>query len=118
MKIKETKIIGLQEVSEEVKKIIQRDEEQGLEKNFRLNKTTEYLKDFLTLTKKQMQELHKEIEDLKIPRLKEEHIIKIIDTLPQTQEEVSLLFAGQIITISQDNVKKIAETTKKYKKQK
>lgn len=118
MKIKEMKPIGLQEVSEEIKKIIKRDEEQGLEKNFRLNKTTEYLKDFLTLTKKQMQDLRKEIEDLQIPRLKEEHIFKIIDTLPQTQEEVSLLFAGQTITISQDNVKKIAEITKKYTKNK
>jgi len=116
MKVKEMKPIGIQEVNDEIKKIIKINEEQELEKNFRLNKTVEYLKDFLTLTKKQAQELHKEIEDLKIPRLKEEHIIKLIDTLPQTPEEVSLLFAGQTITISQDNVKKIASITQKYKK--
>ncbi len=95
--------MSLAEVKSELEKIKTRDREIG----FRAGKTEDYLNQFAGLPLKQSQELAKKIDDLKIPRLKEMHIKKIISILPKTVEDLKLVLQGYTITIKEDALKKI-----------
>ena len=111
IKILSEKTISMVELKNELEKI----EEKDKELNFRANKTKDYLNNFVILDSKQKQELDKKINALKIPRLKEEHIIKIIDLIPKTVEEIKSILQGYTVTITNDNLKKIAEVIKNFK---
>ncbi len=109
------KIIEQQPVTlAEVKEALGSSEEEN--QNFRITKTKEYLEYFAKLSAKEAKELRKKIEDLKIPRLKDEMIVKVIDLLPKSEEEVSLIFQAYPITISSQNLKKIASTVEEFMK--
>jgi DNA-directed RNA polymerase subunit F len=108
--ISETPIL-MAELKEELKKMKKKDEEQ----NFRAEKTEEYLNQFTLLSSAKAKELREKIEKLKVPRLKEEHIIKMIDLLPKSPEEVKSILQGYTITITNENLKKIAEVIKEFK---
>ncbi len=94
----------MSEVSSEIEKIKKRDKEL----NFRAQKTEEYLGQFTKLKPKETKELEKQMLDLKIPRLKEAHIKKIVDILPSSPEDVKMILSGFSITINQENLKKIS----------
>ncbi|MDD5086292.1 MAG: hypothetical protein PHV16_00925 [Candidatus Nanoarchaeia archaeon] len=96
--------ITMVELKEEIEKIKKRDKEL----NFRVGKTEEYLSHFKTLSKSKHDELIKKIEGLNIPRLKDIHIKKIVDLMPRTVDDVKVILQGYALTISNDNVKKIA----------
>ncbi len=98
----------------EVKKALESSNEE--DQNFRITKTKEYLDYFAKLSEKEAKELKKKIEDLNIPRLKEEMIVKVVDLLPKSEEEVSLIFQAYPITISSQNLKKIASTVEEFMK--
>jgi len=104
------KPIPMYELKEELEKIKKRDEE--LEENAKASE--EYLKKFLKIKKQEAEKLKQELEKLNIPRLKEQHIAKIIDLLPKTPEDVKLVLEGYSITITNENIKKIAECVSKY----
>lgn len=97
--------VSMSEVKAELAKIKKRDEEL----NFRAAKTEEYLSQFSSLSTAKVDELKEKLTKLKIPRLKDEHIVKIVDVLPSTLEDVKAFLQGQTITITQDNQKKIAD---------
>jgi len=109
--IRETPITmaALKDLLKVVKK---RDEEL----NFRAGKTEEYLNHFATLKTKDVKELMKKIADLGVPRLKEEHIVKIVDLLPDHQEEVRSTLQGYSVTVTKENLKKIADVVSEYTK--
>jgi DNA-directed RNA polymerase subunit F len=88
------------------------------ELNFRSNKTKAYLNSFKIIPFKEAKELAKKIEDLEIPRLKERQVVKIIDTMPQTLDELRMIFSGETTTVNDDNLKKIIEVMKEYVKKK
>ncbi len=96
----------------EVRKALESSDEEN--QNFRITKTKEYLEYFARISEKEAKDLRKKIEDLKVPRLKDEMIIKVIDLLPESEEEVSLIFQAYPITISSQNLKKIASTVKEF----
>jgi DNA-directed RNA polymerase subunit F len=98
----------------EVKQKLAEIKKKDKELNFRANKTEEYLGQFVELSDKQAKEIRAKIEKLKIPRLKEIHIIKIMDTLPATPNELKIVLQGYTITVSADALKKITEVTKDY----
>ena len=104
--------INMVQLKKELDKVKKRDEEL----NFRAQRTDEYLAQFVTLKPKEADELTKKIEELKIPRLKPEHIMKILDILPITGEEVKILLQGYTITVSKDNMKRVADVVKAFKK--
>ena len=104
--------ISMSHLREALKHIKKRDEEL----NFRAGKTEEYLNSFVTLKPKEADELHKKLEELDIPRLKQEHIIKIIDLLPNTPDEVKLVLQGYTLTVTKENLKKIADVVSEYTK--
>lgn len=102
------KPISIGELKKELEKIKKRDKEL----NFRAARTEEYLQHFPTL--KNPEELFKKIEALKIPRLREKHIIKIIDILPKTTDELKAILQGYTVTVNNENLKKIADTINKF----
>jgi DNA-directed RNA polymerase subunit F len=105
IKILSEKPVTMAEVKSDLEKIKKKSEEL----NFRANKTYSYLQDFSTISEKKAKDLYATIEKLNIPRLKEEHIVKIIDTLPKYKEEVKSLLSGYTITVSTESAKKIAD---------
>lgn len=98
------------ELKEELKKIRKRDEEL----NFRAEKTEEYLNQFEVLKEKEAKELIKKLEALDIPRLKPEHMAKLVDILPMTPEEVKMVLQGYTVTVTKENMKKIADAIQEF----
>ena len=90
------------------KKALEKDEEV----NFRVEKTIEYTHKIAKVPYKTVDELKKKIEELSIPRLKEKHIAKIIEIMPTTDEEVLSVLKAYPITVSKEDMKKIAKTVK------
>jgi len=107
--LKETPIT-IVELKEEIGKIKKRDGEL----NFRATKTEEYLEQFVSLSQKKTEELKEKIEKLAIPRLKDEHIIKIIDLMPANVEVLKVLLQAYTITVTQENLKKIVGVVQDY----
>ena len=102
----------LAEVKTALAALKKRDEEL----TFRGNKTEEYVNHVCKLTKAKALELKKKIQELEIPRLKDEHIIKIVDILPANSGELKVILQGYTITVSNDNVKKIQDLVSEYLK--
>lgn len=102
--------ITMAELREDLKKIKERDNEL----NFRANKTEEYLNMFSAMDAGKAVELKDKIKKLDVPRLKEEHMTKIIDIMPSTPEEVKSLLQGYTITVNNDNLKKIADAVAEF----
>ncbi len=94
----------------ELKKELESTQSKYKELNFRANKTLEYLNEFVTEKDKTLHELHEKLASLNIPRLKEEHICKIVDILPKTADDLKILMQGYTITVSNENMKKIVDT--------
>ncbi len=97
--------VSLVELKSELNAIEKRDGELG----FRAGKTKEYLNSFSTLSKSAYADLKKKIEDLQIPRLKEDHIVKILDVLPKSVDELSVVLQGYSLTVSKENMKNIVD---------
>jgi len=110
-KIEEEKPINLYELKKEMTKIKKRDEVLSL----RNTKTEEYLNAFATLKQKDADELESSLTALNVPRLKDLHIKKIVDTVPETIEELKVVLQGYSLSITKENMEKITELVKKHK---
>jgi len=98
----------------EVKNTIELNKKEKKELNFRENKVIEYANLFCKIKPKESIQLKEEIANLKIARLKERHMIKIIDILPEDVETLKVVFAGEELTLKTEDLNKIIEITKKY----
>lgn len=107
--ILEEKPITMTELKEELEKI-----KKKKELNFRANKTQEYLSQFSKYDYNKAKELIDKINKLNIPRLKEEYIVKIVDILPTTLDDLKALLQGYTVTIKNENMKKIVEVVKQF----
>lgn len=102
--------VSLAELSDHMEMITERDEEL----NFRAGKTEEYVNEFAELNKDEFEELFDEIESLDVPRLKDKHIIKLIDFLPKTVEDLDVIIEGYPLTLSDEDKEAIVETITDY----
>ena len=102
------KPLTMAELKEKLEEIKKRDKELS----DRATKTHEYLNKFAHLKEKEALKLKEEILKLDIPRLKEKHIIKIIDIIPKDIESLKLIFASENITIKQESLQKILDVMK------
>jgi DNA-directed RNA polymerase subunit F len=109
----EEQAIPLAEVKEYVKEI----EKRQAELDYRPAKTKEYVGLFTLLTTEQKDALKKELEGLNILRLKDPQMVKIIDFLPTTVDDVRILLQGYPVSISKKDMERIVEVVKKFKKQ-
>lgn len=96
----------------EVKSILQKVAKDEGELNFRAAKTLEYLKEFAKHSDKKAKELVKALEDLKISRLKPQHILKLVDTMPTIAQDVKVVMQGYALTITNESAQKIANALK------
>lgn len=86
------------------------------ELNFRSSKTDEYLNQFSLISEKKADELYNKLVELNIPRLKDEHYHKIIDIMPTKLEDVKAVLSGYSLTVTNENLKKIATLVEEYQK--
>ncbi len=76
--------------------------------------TLEYLRSIPMLDKKTSDETAKDLLEA-VPTLKEHQVIMIINTLPDCEEDVEVLFAKERLKLEKDQMKKVAEIIKKVK---
>lgn len=79
----------------------------GKELNFRANKVHTYLEEFTSGRKND--DVYKKISDLKIQRLKEKHIVKIVDLMPEDLDSLKVIFVGEAITLKPEEQKQILD---------
>lgn len=101
--------INMAELALELEKIKARD----IELTVRSAKTYEFLAG-LKLNTAKTEELVRKINELAIPRLKPEHIVKLVDVLPASIEELKLVMQTFMVTISAENLKRLAELLAQY----
>ncbi|MBW3012353.1 hypothetical protein KY311_04160 [Candidatus Woesearchaeota archaeon] len=109
-KILSQKPVTMSEVKSEIEAIKKRD----TELNFRSQRTEEYLNVFAKLSKTKAEELRKKLDNLGVPRLGEDHIVKIIDTLPKNTDELKVILQGYPLTITKDNTEKIVKAVQEF----
>lgn len=95
-----------------LKKELERIKKTDKELNFRANRTEEYLQQ--VLAHKNAEELFDKITKLSIPRLKEQHIHKIIDITPTTINELKVVLQSYTITINSESMKKIVDAINEF----
>ena len=105
LKVVDEKAMSLIKLKEDLELIEKRDEEL----NFRANRTKEYLNMFVKMDSKEFESLMKKIEELNIPRLKEKHIIKILNVMPENMDSLKAVLSGETITIKDEDIKKIVD---------
>lgn len=72
-----------------------------------------FFKKFIKLDGKEAKKLREELEKLEIIKIKTEHIVKIIDILPENSSELNKIFVD--ISLNEDETNKILEIIKKYR---
>jgi DNA-directed RNA polymerase subunit F len=100
----------------EVRERLEQIKEKSGELNFRAAKTMEHMEQFASLKKKKAEELLAELKKLDVPRLREQHLIKLVDLLPVTENDVKVVLQSFAVSVTQENLKKIAETIAPYVK--
>ena len=109
----EEKPLCLADTQEILKHIQKRD----IELNYLSNKAKEYLDNFVTITAKQKEELYKKLKGLELTRLKEEHIMKMLDFLPKTDKELRAALVAYPLSLSKKDQDSIVEVVKDVMKE-
>ena len=101
--IRESKPISMAEAMEYVK-----DAEEGSETDVK-----GFIKKFAKLTPVKAKELRTKLEELDLMKVKEEHLVKIIDLLPNNNEELNKVFVE--VSLDEEESKKIIDVVKEFK---
>lgn len=72
-----------------------------------------FIKKFVKIKPEEAREFRKKLEGLELMKLKNEHIVKIVDLLPENQEDLNKIFVG--VNLDEDETKKILDTVKQFK---
>lgn len=86
-----------------------------VELTYREEKSLEYLKKFKKVSLENFEKAKEEIIALDIPRLEEEHIIKIIDIMPNSGTELRSIVSNSGTVLVDESVTKILEVLSKYR---
>jgi DNA-directed RNA polymerase subunit F len=71
-----------------------------------------FIKKFVKLSYEKAKELRAELEKLDIMKMKSEQISKVIDFLPENQEDLNKIFIGA--SLDEDESKRILDAVKQY----
>ena len=104
--IKNSKVLSLAEVKEKLEK---------QEETDRIKQISDYLKKFSKLDYKEAIELQEELRKLDIAKLRERHIVKITDLLPEDAEDLHKIFVGEDVGLDQNEIEKILNVVKKHR---
>jgi len=72
-----------------------------------------FIKKFVKLSPKEAKELKIKLEKLDLMKISAEHIVKIIDLLPEGEVDLNKIFND--VGLDEDETKKILETVKEFK---
>lgn len=72
-----------------------------------------FIKKFVKLKPKEAEEMKEKLQNLGLMKLKEEHTVKIVDLLPENQEDLNKIFVG--VSLDEDETNKILDIVKQYK---
>ena len=72
-----------------------------------------FIKKFVKLSPKEAKDLRKKIEELDFMKIRTEHIVKIIDLMPENAENLNKIFSD--MSLDEDETKKILDTVKEFK---
>jgi DNA-directed RNA polymerase subunit F len=101
--IRESKPVSMAEALEYVK-----DSEEGSETDVK-----GFIKKFVKITSAKAKDLRAKIEELDLMKVKEEHLVKIIDLLPETPDELNKIFVE--VSLDEEESKKILDIVKEFK---
>jgi len=109
MEVKEEKMISWAKA----KKLLEsKEKESEDELGYEQKNALEHLRKFSKLSESKSKEM---IEELgKIERLKERQKINIANMLPQDQDDMKVLFANEVVSLSEEDKKKILAIVKKF----
>lgn len=102
--------VSMAELKDQLEKIKEKDKEL----NFRSEKTLDYLNQFDVLSLKKANELKEKLQNLKIQRLKDDIVIKIIDILPTTVDDLKAILTAYIVNINNEDMKKIVDVVNEF----
>ncbi len=72
-----------------------------------------FIRRFTKMSAKEAKDIRKKIEGLDLMKVNPENISKIIDFLPENQEDLNKIFVG--VNLDEDESKKILDTIKEFK---
>jgi DNA-directed RNA polymerase subunit F len=108
MNVKDEKVVSWAEA----KKILS-EKEKTRELVYEQKNALEHLRKFCKLPEKKYEKM---VEDLKaIEKLKERHIVSIINFLPENQNDLRVLFANERLVLNDDDKRKILKIVKDNK---
>ena len=99
--IKDTQALDMNEVKKVLGSIEDSDKKKQVES---------FIKKFSKISDDKAKKLREEIKNLGLLKVKEEHIVKIIDTLPEDASDLNKIFVD--ITLDEDETNKILEVVK------
>lgn len=99
----------------EVKKVLDEVDKRDEELNYRSNKTKEFLEAFCgVISDKNIADLRKKLVDLNLTRLKEEHIVKIVDFLPITAQDLKVVLQAYPLSLPKKDQDAIIDVVKGF----
>jgi len=101
--IKNTQALNLAEIKEILEKYPQ------LEENNVASGTLEYIKKFSKIKHEKAEEMKKALRDLNNEKLKEKHIAKIVDIMPEDADDLKKIFVGEDFSLDQEEINAILE---------
>ncbi len=72
-----------------------------------------FIKNFNQLKENDAKSLRKKLVELNMMKMKEDHIAKIIDTIPQDNEDLNKIFIG--VSLDENETNNILNTIKEFK---
>jgi len=100
--IKNREPLSMSEVSDYIKK------SEGKEQEI-----TGFIKKFAKTDIKTTKEMIPKLEGLSLMKLDREHLVKVVDLMPENKEELNKIFPG--VGLDEDETKKILEIVKEFK---
>jgi len=93
----------------EVKKILMKKEKEK-ELGYEQKNALEHLRKFSKIPESKAEKIVNELK--KIEKLKEKHIVNILNFLPENLDEVRIIFANERVVLTDDDKKKILKIVK------
>lgn len=92
------------------------EKEKKTELTYREDKIKEYLKNFSKLSLKDYNSAKDELLALEVARLDDEHIVKILDLMPNNGTELRAIVSHSGTVLVDESVTQILDVLKKYRK--
>src|SRR3989344_4834918 len=97
----EQKPVTMAEVGEMLEDLKKNTKELG----FRAEKVNNYINENSLVKKKDAENIYKNLEGLGISRLRDRHLIKLIDVMPEDVDSLKAVFAGEATSLKQEEFK-------------